>query len=226
MMGSRWFFWSAAGAFRVWQTAVEANDKLQLLIENPAMLWLSSWSRDGPFLAAVQDNADTGADIVVWDMKEQELIQFLNSSSNERFPEFSPDGRCLAYTSNETGRMEVYLRSFPNRNRKIPVSNQEGYAPAWSADGHELFYASPVPSKMMKVDINLGTSPTIGLPKPLFDFQFLMCTPMRGYDLYPDGRRFVFPRIKERAIPADITRIKFVQNWFEELKRLCPTGKN
>jgi Tol biopolymer transport system component len=218
------FGWSDAASWKIWQISIEAGDRLEPLIENPTGLWPSSWSRDGRFLAATQCNPGTGADIVYWDMQQQKLIPFLSSPSQEWCPEFSPDGRWLAYAYVENKRPEVYLRSFPDGNNKIKVTDQGGSAPAWSADGRELFYVSWAPAKMMKVDIKLGTNPTVGFPQPLFDFQFLLCGAIRGYDLYPDGRRFIFTRIKERAKPADITRIKFVTNWFEELKRLVPTG--
>jgi hypothetical protein len=88
-----------------------------------------------------------------------------------------------------------------------------------------LFYISLQPSKVMQVDVNLGPKASLGVPRELFDFNFATCSPIRGYDLHPDGRRFLFPRVKQPARPVEITRLHLVQNWFEELKRLVPNGK-
>jgi sugar lactone lactonase YvrE len=138
-------------------------------------------------------------------------------------PEFSPDGRWLVYSSDETGRREIYLRSFPDGTRKIPVSSQGGNEPAFSADGRELFFLSWPPDKMMKVDIAPGPAPRVGRPTPLFDFQFLTAGGIRGYDLDSDGRRFICTRQKQPLKPANITRLTFVEHWFEELKAKVPT---
>ncbi len=77
----------------------------------------------------------------------------------------------------------------------------------------------------MKVDVNLGPKYSVGTPQALFDFQFYDCYPIRGWDLRPDGRRFLCTRDKQPQSPVKITRLNLVQNWFEELKRLAPTGK-
>ena len=76
---------------------------------------------------------------------------------------------------------------------------------------------------MMKVDVNLGAKVSLGRPEALFDFQFMGCAPIRGYGLRRDSRRFLFTRVKQRPGSVEITRLNLVQNWLEELKRLCPT---
>jgi serine/threonine-protein kinase len=219
------FAWSAAGAWSVWLVSVEGSGTLERLIESSSDLWPSSWSPDGRFLALVGFGPDTGADIVIYRVEDRTRVPYLNSRSSETYPEFSPDGRWLAYVSDETGRPEVYLRSFPDGSRKLAISNRGGAEPAWSSDGRELFYRSFDPRKIMKVDLDLGPRSSVGLPKALFDFHFEICGPTRGYDLHPDGRRFLFTRVKQARRPVEITRLNLVQNWFEELKRLVPTGK-
>jgi eukaryotic-like serine/threonine-protein kinase len=219
------FGWTAGGSMKSWQVPPEASDKRAPLIEGSPWLWVNSWSRDGRFIAVVQEDPGTGADILIWDTQARKLNTLLNSRASELCPEFSPDGRWLAYSSDETGRREIYLRSFPDGTRKIPVSSQGGNEPAFSADGRELFFLSPSPAEMMQVDITLGATPIVGVPEPLFDFQFLTGGFVRGYDLHSDGRRFICTRVKQRPTPAEITRITFVQNWFEELKAKVPTGR-
>ena len=217
------FAWSAAGSLKVWLAAVEGNETLDQLIQGKSRLFPSSWSKDGRFLALV-DNGTGEGDIVIYQVKDRKLVPFLNSRSREAYPEFSPDGRWLAYVSDETGRPEVYLRLFPDGSRKLAISNQGGIEPAWSPDGRELFYRSFDPPKIMKVDLELGPRASVGLPKALFDDHYTLCYPMRGYDLHPDGRRFLFTRVKQPQKPVEITRLSVVLNWFEELKRLVPTG--
>ena len=75
----------------------------------------------------------------------------------------------------------------------------------------------------MKVDLRFSPDVWVGRPQPLFDFQFLPCAPVRGYDLDRDGQRFLLTRIKRRPT-AEITRINLVQNWFQELKAKVPAG--
>jgi Tol biopolymer transport system component len=133
------FMWSAAGPLNVWLASMDGSCPLERLIESKSNPWCSSWSRDGRFLALVEEKTETNStDIAVYSVQDRKLIPFLNSRWDEGYPEFSPDGRWMAYSSNETGQYEVYLRSFPDGSRKLAVSNQGGGNPAWSHDGREL----------------------------------------------------------------------------------------
>ncbi len=78
---------------------------------------------------------------------------------------FSPDGRLVAYTSNESGRFEIYVETVPRSDRKWPVSTNGGYEPRWRADGREIYYLSE-DRKLMAVSV--GAGPSFGIPKPLF----------------------------------------------------------
>lgn len=91
----------------------------------------------------VESNPSTGYDILVLRMEDKQLIRFAATTANEAFPEFSPDGRWIAYASNESGRDEIYLRSFPGGDRRVTISNQGGSAPLWAPDGRELFCWNP-----------------------------------------------------------------------------------
>jgi eukaryotic-like serine/threonine-protein kinase len=221
------FRWSSGGSPKAWQMSVdEGNEALEgLPLASSLGLALSSWSRDGRYLAYVGDGPDTGKDILIYDAQSHKTQPFLQTRSNESYPEFSPDGRWLAYVSDDNnGRREVYLRSFPDASRKTLVSKDGARAPAWSPDGRELFYTSLEPSpKMMKVDVRLHPDVWVGRPQPLFDFTFLTCSPMRGYDLDRNGR-FLVTRIKRQPV-VGITRINLVHNWFQELKAKVPVTR-
>jgi eukaryotic-like serine/threonine-protein kinase len=219
------FGWSSAGPMNTWQVSVgEGSDKLEALAADAEWAWPSSWSPDGRFLALVGSTAETGQDILVYDAQDQKTRPFLQTRSSETHPEFSPDGRWLAYVSDETGRREVYLRSFPDASRKTLVSNQGASEPAWSPDGRELFYVSLPPRKMMKVDVRLSPDVWVGRPQALFDFAFQICDPIRGYDLDRNGRRFLVMRVRREPV-VEITRINLIQNWFEELKAKVPVTR-
>jgi serine/threonine-protein kinase len=166
---------------------------------------------------------DTRSDVLVYQAADRRTLPYLHGRSAETHPEFSPDGRWLAYVSDETGRPEVYLQSFPEPSRKVQVSTQGGNEPCWSPDMRELFYVSLPPMKMMAVGLRLSPDVWVGRPQPLFDFQFVHTSPLRGYDLDWHSGRFLLGRIR-RQPTAMITRINLVQNWFEELKAKVPAG--
>jgi Tol biopolymer transport system component len=134
----------------------------------------------------------------------------------EREARFSPDGRWVAYQSDESGRLEVYAQPFPGPVGKWRVSADGGAWPCWSRDGRELFYYFG--NKMMAVDVKTGPVFAAGTPRLLFEGQF-----SSRYDISPDGRRFLMIQPVEPPQPA--TRIELVLNWFEELKRLPPRRK-
>ena len=122
---------------------------------------------------------------------------------------FSPDGRLLAYTSNESGKFEVYVQTLPLSDRKWQVSSNGGYEPRWRADGREIYYLSE-DRKIMAVPVGPGT--TFGLPKPLFQTRVPAgVTPNRmHYVPSPDGRRFLINTETGNAPPA---AINIVMNW-------------
>jgi Tol biopolymer transport system component len=102
----------------------------------------ASWSRDGRYLTFDQLNPETGWDIYLLDMASLESRALIRSRFRETHPMISPDARWLAYSSNASGRVEVYVRSFPAMGRQQQVSTAGGTEPVWSRDGKELFYTS------------------------------------------------------------------------------------
>jgi Tol biopolymer transport system component len=147
---------------------------------------------------------------------------------DEEHPAISPDGRWLAYSSDETGRTEVYVQQYPGPGPKVPISGNGGSSPAWRKDGCELFYLEPAlapgarQSRMMAVNVATTASTfTADKPRVLFQGAFVIGAGSRSYDVSPDGQRFLMVLGTDRPsiIPAHII---LVQNWFEELKRLAP----
>jgi serine/threonine-protein kinase len=202
----------------------------------------ASWSRDGRWLAILVNMPITDVQILVRPMAEKgEPRVFLGPGSLFRIfdPEFSPDGKWIAYTSTETGALEIYVQAFPGPGEKHRISTNGGMNPAWAPSGRELFYVEPAMpymdrdapgSKMMAVDIEDRASFRAGAPHELFTAGFPGSSlgpfprtyPARSYDVYPDGRHFIASLIENPTEPQ-VTRLNLVLNWFDELKRRVPT---
>jgi Tol biopolymer transport system component len=186
-----------------------------------------SWSPDGQFLA-FDRRPPPSRDIFLYRFEDRQVVPFLTTNATEGYPEFSPDGRWLAYASNESGRWEVYATSFPDRERTITVSRQGGRAPAWSRDGKRLFYYSHPPGpdgrrSMMAVPVRHDPEMSLGQPTALFRLPAgFVALSTRSYDLHPDGRRLLVGVAREQEPSPPITRLNLVHNWFAELNRIAP----
>jgi Tol biopolymer transport system component len=118
---------------------------------------------------------------------------------------FSPDGSFIAYTSNESGRFEVYVQSLRSPARKWPISVNGGYEPRWRADGRELYYLAD-DQKLMAVPVSAGAVP-VGVPRPLFQTEVHTGVSSLRTRYVPnrDGTRFLIHRRSQDAAPATIT---------------------
>ena len=201
-----------------WKPADGSGQAEPLLNMNSLnILTPTSWSPDGESLAFYEVNPASARDI--WALpREGDPLPFVATAFNERAPMFSPDGRWLAYVSDESGRDEIYVQPYPGPGGKWPISAEGGTEPHWSADGRELFYR--LGDKMMVVEVQSEPAFTSGRPQLVFEGPYLLGTSVANYDISPDGQRFLM--IKEEEGQQD--QIHVVLNWFEELKRLVPTN--
>jgi len=182
----------------------------------------SSFSPDGQLLAFVETTPNTGMDIWILRMSDRKAQPFLQTPANEGGPQFSPDGRWLAYSSNESGRTEIYVQPYPGPGGKWQISNDGGAEPMWNPNGRELFYRNG--NKMMAVDVSVQPTFTPGNPRVLFEGQYLPTgAALPYYSVTPDGQRFLMVKASEQEQAA--TQINIVLNWFEELKRRAPASK-
>jgi serine/threonine-protein kinase len=161
-------------------------------------------------------------DLLVWSLGEGASAgakprPFLEGPFGKASPQFSPDGRWVAYQSNESGRDEVYVVPYPGPGSQSQVSTDGGTVPRWAPSGRELFYRTG--DKMMAVEVQ--TSPTFraGTPTTLFEGHY---DPF-AYDVAPDGKRFLM--LKAVAGQARADHLHVVVNWFEQLRRRAPVGK-
>jgi dipeptidyl aminopeptidase/acylaminoacyl peptidase len=158
-------------------------------------------------------------------MGERKPFAVLQSSSDEIEGQFSPDGRWVAYASNESGRYEIYIRTFPEAGGKWQISAAGGVQPRWRRDGHELFYVAP-DTRLMAVPIRLAPDThtlDAGTPVPLFPTRLATggnISPAgflarAQYAVAPDGR-FLMNVAADEAVTSAIT---IVQNWTMGLKK-------
>src|SRR5438045_1736008 len=127
---------------------------------------LGSMPLNGQALAAVEVRPDTGYDIVVFNFVDHKLEPFLRTRFTEGGPAFSPDGRWIAYMSDESGRPEIYVQPYPGPGGKWQISAEAGTEPVWNPNGRELFYRNG--EEMMAVDVATATIFSAGKPKLLF----------------------------------------------------------
>jgi serine/threonine protein kinase len=180
----------------------------------------SSWSPNGQ-LAFVETAPTTGADIWMLQLSDHKAQPFLRTAVNESAPQFSPDGRWLAYMSDASTRFEIYVQPYPGSGGKRQISTNGGTEPVWNRNGRELFYRSG--NKMMAVDITTEPGFTAGKPHMLFEGPYQQAVTLPNYDVSPDGQHFLMLKSTEQA-QAVPTQINVVLNWFEELKQKVPVG--
>ena len=176
------------------------------------------WSSDGRFIVYETLNPKTNKDLWVLPMSgDRQPFPFLQTEFNELQAQLSSDGKWIAYTSNESGALEVYVQTFPaSGGGKWRVSIAGGCQPSWRRDGRELFYIA-ADRKLMAVDVKLGAIFEAGVPKTLFATRVLSLTDFRNhYAVSADGQRFLINSTMEET---SATPINIVVNWTAALKK-------
>jgi Tol biopolymer transport system component len=173
----------------------------------------NDWSRDGKYILYARD-----ADLWFLTIPELRSTLFLKAPSIVRNGQFSPDGKWVAYASNETGKWEIYVTSFPEARGKWQVSSGGGEQPRWRGDGKELFYLSS-DAKMMAVPVTTGASFDAGTPVALFQATPRQPVPLYdlfAYDVSRDGQRFL---ILTQLEQAETTPMSVILNWSAKLNK-------
>jgi len=212
-------------SFDLYETPASAGGTDQPLWESAQTKFPLDWSADGRFLLYRVLDPKTGNDLWVLpltgDRKPSAIVQ---TPFEENNGEFAHDGRWVAYDSNETGRFEVYVQSFPGTGRKWKISTAGGIAPHWRRDGRELFYIAP-DGALMAVSVRPSADDQVldrSTPVRLFRVPIAYGGSIPGgnvrqqYAVTPDGQHFLINVTTDEAIAPPIT---IVQNWTAGLKK-------
>lgn len=201
---------------------LDGSDRDSLVLTRPLSLQEALVSPDGKWFV-YREGANAISNLharrVIGDTTP---VALATSEFLERNPEVSPDGRYLAYASDETGRIEVYLRPFPNAaDGKWVVSTAGGMTPLWSSDGRELFYRNDAGDLISAAVMSSGTPP-IGPQRVLFSaVPYIFESTHRTYDVTRDGKRFVM--LRRTSESANTSRpLVVVENFFEILRQKVP----
>jgi Tol biopolymer transport system component/predicted Ser/Thr protein kinase len=213
------------GHIDLYQKPANGAGEDQLLLQSSEPKYPQDWSRDGHFLLYTVLGKNSGSDLWVLPTSgsapgSAKHAPFLATPFSENHGQFSPDGRWVAYTSNESGGFDVYVRSFPASSEgggKWQVSKGGGRQPRWRRDGRELFYFSP-DNKLMAVEVSAGPTFKAGVPKPLFAGPILRSENLAGWywDVASDGQRFL---IETGVEDANSSAMTVVLNWTGLLKK-------
>jgi eukaryotic-like serine/threonine-protein kinase len=230
--------WSPDGRRLVFQSTREADGRTELYERDAAALsparllvtaepghqvFAEGWSPDGRTLLMRDVHPVSGrVDLLSYSPGQTPLLTpYVADGFVNRQAAFSPDGRWVAYATNQTGQLQVVLRSFPDPTlARIPVSADGGAFPRWRADGRELFYLDGR-NRVIAVPVTPGPSPTLGTPVELFTFPTTVA--LNGgvgvgapFDVFPDGQHFiaVTPRQFESGVSLTVTT-----NWTAGLRK-------
>ena len=215
------FAWHKSLLPNLWWQPYDGSSSMERLTTSEYDQKPGSWSSDGKSVALVEACPGTGNDIAILDVGSGRVTPFLNSQFSETYPEFSPDGRWMAYTSDESTRTEVYMREFPGPGMKYQISSEGGNQPLWARNGKQLFYR--LQDQVWVADVRTDGGIAISKPRLLFEKSgYGGGIPIRSWDLSLDGQRFLMVK-GEQQKPTPVIEMILVQNWFEELKRRVPT---
>jgi eukaryotic-like serine/threonine-protein kinase len=212
-----------------WQR-VDGTGEAQRLTESRNLQQAASWHPSGKFLAFEEQNPQTNSDLMILPMEGDEAsgwkpgkpTVFLNSSFAEHDPMFSPDGRWLAYSSNESGRNEVYVRPFPGPGGKWQISTGGGLYPTWSRTKRELFFVNNGQIMVARYAMD-GDSLSAEKPRLWSERRFMASAGSRMFDLHPDGERFAIAAQGPGGATQD--HVTFIFNFFDELRRIAPATR-
>ncbi len=196
--------------------SVTGGGEAELVLENDQLSFPISWSQDGRYLF-YENWKPEGPDIFALDLEDGgEPISIQATSFFERIPNVSPDGRWVAYQSDESGQEEVYVTAFPEQGRKWQVSIDSGEWPRWSRDGGQIFFRSESALMVAGVD-GSGESFRVGKVTNLFDFN----TELNGYayDVSADGERFLTIQVGEEGGQTAFDPMTLVLNWQNDLRQ-------
>jgi eukaryotic-like serine/threonine-protein kinase len=201
-----------SGVLSLYQRSMVGTEREQLIFKSGRSAWVNDASTDGRYILFAVLDATTKLDLwLLPTAGARRPIPFLATPFNEFQAQISPNGRWVAFTADETGTWEVYVRAFPTAGGKHTISTHRGFQPRWRADGRELFYVAP-DRMLMAVPIRENTGALeVGIPQPLFRVQTRtgLVTHRRSYAVAANGQRFLVETENQRANQS----VTVILNW-------------
>jgi Tol biopolymer transport system component len=212
------YFSKSGEAYDIYTRSVLPNSPSELMLKSDVAKYPTDWSHDGKYLVFGQAGQGTRLDIWGLSVGDHRTAAILDTMYSEAFGAISPDGKWLAYQSDQSGRNEIYVQQFDglsNGTKRRWMVSKGGGLPRWRSDSGELFYMTQ-DGRMMATSIRLGNDGGVesGPPQPLFQTRPVPKT-WNLYDVSPDGQRFLVNLPLEWTSAAPIT---VVTNWTEKLK--------
>jgi hypothetical protein len=204
------------GPLNLFLQAADGSGVAERLLSSERSQWMGSFSPDGDLVAVMERAGPTTlGDILVLPLRERSQTRpFLHGPATEWGGRISPDGRWLAYVSDESGRFEVYVTPFPAGGRRWQISTDGGTEVVWARNGHELFWRQD--NTMMIAGIEGSTNMVATRPKALFK-GFLTGAPgIPDYDITVDGQTFLM--VKGTKVDSTPSELNIVLNWLDELR--------
>ncbi len=220
--GSRVVFGSGRDRGGLFSKAADGTGEVELLLASEGDPWAYGWSADGRLLF---DQNPEGIGVLSVD-GERATEYLFDTEFLVYGPALSPDGRWMAYGSDESGRQQIYVRPFPNvDDGRWLVSADRGYYPVWAPDGRELYFLTRTRGGDLMV-ARVETEPTFAAeaPERLFASPDLRGGEGRKYDVAPDGDRFIFMKRDAEPVIEEDDSLVYVQHWLEELKARVPVN--
>ena len=208
-----------------WQLADGTGQAESLLVRTKDLLDLrgNGWSANGKQLLFTEVSGSLAIGEIAIDRPSDAKI-LMKSGFRYDYAAVSPDGRWMAYSSNLSGRTQVYVEQYPELGNRKLVSTEGGQIPVWSRNSRELFFSTPDYQQILAVDMQSGTTHIPGRPQVLFTLPMVAFPGGRPFDIAPDGRFLIVRSAQTEAAGGPSSNMILVQNWFEELKRLVPTN--
>jgi len=196
---------------------VDMSQSERVLLDRKNNLRSGDWAPNGTIVLR-EEIPGKGMDLVTWSDPNDEstMHALLDGDNDELSPAVSPDGRWLAYVSDQANRDEVYVTRFPNPSGIVQVSAAGGANPTWSPDGREIFYFQD--RKFIAVTAAFDPEFRVESRTTLFEGDFVQYRWQRQYDVHPDGKHFVMIEDPPGG------HIEVILNWFTELERTVPSG--
>ena len=209
-----YFSSTRTGISDLYEHAMGSNEE-KLLLSGTKRLAPLDVSRDGKYLLYEDLDPSSAADLWILPLTgDRKPFPYLKTNYMETSARFSPDGRWVAYVSNESGNYEIYVQSFPTPGQAIRISKEGGLDPRWLRDGGELYFVSP-DGRIMAADVKTDGGFSSGVPKPLFRFSGTTETTRRSYWPSPNGQRFLIMKMSDDSAG----QVQVTLGWAESLKR-------